>query len=542
MTRSVSLIVALLALQCWPAAAATYYLDPAGSDAARGTTPATAWATLARLGRTPLQPGDRVLLASGARFAGPLRLRARDGGDAARPVVITASGTARATIVSAADGIDARDTAGIVIANLRVLAAADQAPGASGVHFHATRAGIGGFDTVILRQVEVAGFGQAGVLFEADDFYGFRNVTLDRVSAHDNGDVGIAFAGRYVTADEGARPYSFNRVHVTHSAAYRNRGDPASASNTGSGILLGQVDGGTVDYCTAHDNGGRGVNEAGGPVGIWTYDSNAITIEHNESWNNRTGNGNDGGGFDLDGGVSNSVIQYNYSHGNDGAGYLLTQFATARPFRHNRIRWNVSENDGRKNGYAAALSFADAGTVIEDTVYANNSFYVGDARTTPAGIRFFDGAGTYAGTAFRNNLILVDGPPPLIDVPVTDGIAFTGNLYFNYAAPPRYVWAGKPYSSLAAWRAATGQERVGGADTGREADPLLAAPGRGGTIGDPRRFDRLTAYTPRAGSPVIGAGLDLKRLFGDDVGATDFLGRPVRGDALPIGAVAGPAR
>ncbi len=347
--------------------AASYYLDPSGSDQAAGTSPSAAWASLGRLNSVALRPGDRVLLRGGATFPGTLRLGAADSGSRAMPVRIGSFGTGRAVIAptAASHGIEAVDTAGFIVENLVVLGRGPATSRAAGIVFHSRRKGRDRLDFVTIRNVEVAGFRQGGVVFEADDFAGFSHVLLDHVVAHDDGDVGIKFAGRYVQVSEGDLPYSHQDVLVTDSAAYRNLGDPQSDANTGSGILLGQVDGGVVEYCAAHDNGGSGVNANGGPVGIWTYDSTRITIQHNESWNNRTGNANDGGGFDLDGGTSNAVVQYNYSHGNDGAGYLLTQFATARRFRNNLIRFNISENDGRANGYAGILSFADATTTVE---------------------------------------------------------------------------------------------------------------------------------------------------------------------------------
>lgn len=519
-----------------PALAANYYVDPAGSDRAAGTAPGAAWKTLARLARQALKPGDRVVLTSGASFTGPLTLGPSSSGTRANPVVITTSGAARATIAATRDGIAATDNAGYVITNLRVLALNPTSNQGIGVHFHSTVAAPGRYDGVSLRDIEVAGFLNGGVIFEADDFHGYQNVSLTNVSAHDDGDIGIKFAGRYVQANEGDLPYSHANVRVTNSTTYRNRVNPATGVNTGSGILLGQVSGGVVEYCTAYANGGRGVNSNGGPIGIWTYDSTHITIQHNKAWDNRTSNANDGGGFDLDGGVSNSIIQYNYSHGNDGAGYLLTQFATARPFRDNLVRWNVSENDGRNNGYASFLSFADAGTAIETTIFANNTAYMGQAMQPTSGVRFFDGAGTYKGVAFRNNILVVQRGVALLEMPVTAGIAFQGNLYWTYGGPITFRWGGKTYTSFADWRAATGQERVGGADVGLFADPLLSAPGQGGTIGDPRRFDRLNAYTLQRGSSAARAGLDLVKSFGEEVGPTDFYGRPVNSVSLPIGA------
>ena len=51
--------------------------------------------------------------------------------------------------------------------------------------------------------------------------------------------------------------------------------------------------------------------------------------------------------------MTNSVMQYNYSHDNDGAGYGLYQGSTSAPWSNNVVRYNISQNDGRKNGYGA---------------------------------------------------------------------------------------------------------------------------------------------------------------------------------------------
>jgi len=69
-----------------------------------------------------------------------------------------------------------------------------------------------------------------------------------------------------------------------------------------------------------YDNGIENTWIRGGGVGIWAWDSNDIVIQHNIAHHNRTGS-YDGGGFDLDGGVSNSIMHYNLSYENDGSGY-----------------------------------------------------------------------------------------------------------------------------------------------------------------------------------------------------------------------------
>ena len=62
------------------------------------------------------------------------------------------------------------------------------------------------------------------------------------------------------------------------------------------------------------------------PVGIWAYQSDSITIQYCYSHDNHTSEkGKDGGGFDFDGGTTNSVMQNNFSANNEGAGYGLFQ-------------------------------------------------------------------------------------------------------------------------------------------------------------------------------------------------------------------------
>lgn len=50
--------------------------------------------------------------------------------------------------------------------------------------------------------------------------------------------------------------------------------------------------------------------------------------------------------FDFDGGMTNSVLQYNYSHDSFGAGYLICQQFGAPEFANNVVRHNIGQGDG----------------------------------------------------------------------------------------------------------------------------------------------------------------------------------------------------
>ncbi len=514
------------------ASPATYYVSVGGQDSNPGTEKQP-WKTLARVNRQHYGPGDTILLQGGLMFSGPLIFDAQDGGLASNPVRISSFGTGRATINGGKHtAIQITNSGGYVIENLNIVGSGVSTNDGYGIYFVSHRSGSGKFDFVLIRSVDVSGFLQAGIQFNADDLYGFSHVTITCAVAHDNGDTGISTFGRFVTDTEGDQPYAHENVRVEHSSAYRNQGNPNSTSNTGSGIELDEVNGAVIERCTAHDNGGVGQPNSGGPVGIWTYDSTHVVIQYNESYANQTGNGADGGGFDLDGGVSWSTMQYNYSHDNAGNGFLLTQFASARTFEHNTIRYNISENDGRQNGAAGLLAYAQ--TPIVDTSYFNNTVFVSPSSDGPAAIRILPYS-VYRGLSFRDNILYTTGGVPLVDAPDTTGISFNGNLYFSSDAPPVFVWGGVTYGSLEAWRKATGQEVFNKKPTGIAADPLLVAPGKGGTIGNPVFLDSLKAYQLRPGSPAIDAALDLQ-LFGIDPGSHDFYGNPKAGKAWDIGA------
>jgi hypothetical protein len=58
--------------------------------------------------------------------------------------------------------------------------------------------------------------------------------------------------------------------------------------------------------------------------------------------------GADGGGFDIDGGSQNVIVQYCSSFNNSGPGYMHCAYPDSRPSRDNVIRYCISQSDGRK--------------------------------------------------------------------------------------------------------------------------------------------------------------------------------------------------
>jgi hypothetical protein len=100
---------------------------------------------------------------------------------------------------------------------------------------------------------------------------------------------------------------------------------------------------------------------------------------------------------------------------------------------------------------------------------------------------------------------------------------FQGNAYWNLDG--RGEWDG--LASLEEWRRSRGQETLDGMPVGLFADPLLRAPGRGEKLTETATISDLAAYKLQDGSPLIGAGLDLRGRFALDIGSRDFYGRAI---------------
>lgn len=513
---------------------ADYYLSAAGRDTNSGGSPQSPWRSLNKINDVILDPGDRVFLRGGDSFAGNLFFDAFDQGTAAAPIRIGSYGTGRATILAGdGDGIFAYNTAGFVISNLNVRGSGADVNDGAGIIFYTDLPGGVKLDSVTLSRIDASGFHHAGVEVGAwNGTTGFTNVSINGVRAYDNAKNGITVWGYDAP---GFRGYAHRNVFVTGSFAYRNQGISGVREPTGNGIVLSNVDGGRIARSVAHSNGARNTSSSG-PIGIWAWRANRITIQFNESYGNRTTAGaSDGGGFDLDGGMTNSVLQYNYSHDNDGAGYLLAQYESAPSFRNNVVRYNISQNDGRRNTYGGIMVWSKSPLEISNSHIYNNTIYLSPSTTgNVCGIWV---PSRTSSLTIRNNIIFTTAGAPLLCVASgQQGLAVQGNTYWSDGAPFKIQWGSTLYSSLSSFRG-TGQEMLQGVPTGLNLNPGLVRPGLGGTIDNPNGLAKMLEYRLTTNSPLINRGLDLGSRFGLTTGTRDFYGTtlPQRG-AFDIGA------
>jgi hypothetical protein len=485
-----------------PVKAAEYFVNRQGSDAHSGTSADQAWATLGRVSTADLGPGDRVLLEGGQAFCGTLELGARCRGTKEKPVVVTSCGKGRAVIYGGdGDGVRIVGASGLAVTNLMILGSGPKANSkGSGVLLRKASG-------VTVDGVEASGFQHAGIFIDA-----CRDVRIIRVYARDNGFAGI-LAGYLYGVNAETNPS--RNVYVGYCRALNNPGTPNAGSGvSGNGINLWYVQGGVIEYCEAAYNGWnmeRFDANGPGPVGIWLAFSRDVVIQHCVSHDNRS-TGGDGGGFDFDSGCQDCLMQYNYSYGNAGCGFLLCPYKETpeHGISNCTVRFCLSENDGQQSHKASLFVFNGANQ--KNIQIYNNVFYneagrgcVGSRPALPGNF------------AFRNNLFVARGNGRFVrDI---GGAVFQGNAYWNPDGPGN--WDGEP--TLEAWRR-KGYELLEGAPVGLFADPHLAAPGRGEKLTDPKGIPGLKAYSVLEWSPLIGAGLDLRARFGLNTGASDLYG------------------
>ncbi|MFJ9852971.1 right-handed parallel beta-helix repeat-containing protein [Streptomyces sp. NPDC101150] len=488
-------VAAVAALAAPPAAAgdqthtkgSTYYVDcGAGSDAATGTSPGTAWRTLKKAGAAALRPGDRILFRRGTTCTGTFAPTAS--GTAGAPLSAGAYGSGAAPHI---EGAGAR--AAILLDNVQYWE---------------------------LRNLEVSNTGpatttdrRAGVLVRLHDFGTGHHYLIDGVDVHDvNGadfkdpdpSGGILFA-----VQGSAEPTRFAQVTVRHSTVTHTDRTGIGTSSTwgrrpehpkGPGTSFAPITGLSVHHNTVRDIGGDGIvvqnavgarvennrvdgfnmRSAGYNAGIWAWNSDRVTYQFNEV---SGGHGTrDSMAYDIDGGNNGNVYQYNYSHDNEG-GFLLVCNGEGMTSDRNTVRYNVSLNDRNTSAPYGVISVVCAAAT--HTLVHNNTL-----ATSAPGTAVVSSNGP-GGVVFRNNVFAgAEANSPITDAHNT----YDHNLYARISRPP----AGDSAAVLA--------------------DPRFVGP---------------NDLQLRAGSPALGAGVRVP-----ESGDRDFYGNPVP-DPPNIGAYQG---
>jgi hypothetical protein len=543
-----------------PCHAETHYLSPKGSDSQEGTSPQKAWQTIDRLNKATLQPGDSVLLEGGSSFPGNLLVRAS--GTAKAPITIASYGRGAATIRGGDSyGIRLLNCQYVEVRNLHLVGSGVTPRGettnkAIGLDIYSTATTGKPWRSIHVDRVTVKGFregivfhtrlGVRGDLPRSYDHYRangiefFKPATGEGVVGYDDVQVTdcevgeCLFSGIYGwgSAKSSGKPWflpvgngTLTNCRIAGCLVHDIYCDPVGDPWLGTPIQLLNATGCTIERCTIR-HCGQAANpkgSQGGIGGLVFLECHDCVAQFNECHHMVTTIRCDGCAFDIDGGCTNCFLQYNYAHDNEGSGFQSGSFEGCSPLGDNTIRYNVSQNDARKNtdntGGIMTWGSQSRGQIYNNTVFAGRGL-----KSNPAAFRGGDGF------AVRNNIFVADHDGEIL---CAGRGTFQNNCYWRTDGSPRLAG----HADLAAWRKASGQERLGGADVGFQVDPRFRAPGGGGSIDDAARLGTLRAYDLGPSSPLAGKGLDLQRLFQAATGPCDFHGTPLQpGMKFDLGA------
>ncbi|MHA3685274.1 right-handed parallel beta-helix repeat-containing protein [Leucobacter sp. HY1908] len=494
----------------------TYYIDPSvGDDSNTGTSVSRPWASLAKLDRT-FNPGDKILLKRGSSFSGSASALAfRGSGSAEKPIVVGAYGEGRQPQLNGAGQVEnvvsVNNQEHITISDLEITNTAPEFGATFALNSNTNRA-------KNLRAVNVS----------ARDFGIVHGIQITNLYIHDingnlaakwNGGIFFDVAGEVAGGELHGVPTKYDGVRIESnvlervdrsgiklvSSAWANQ---STANNPGTplhwfpstdvivrdnqlrymggdAITVRDTDGALIEYNLARHSR---YQNTGYNAGIWPFQATNTVIQYNEV--SHTHGVQDGQGLDTDHVSSYTVMQYNYSHNNEGGFMLLMN---GFPHTAPTVRYNISQNDADKT-----FEFA-RGTAAGTMIY-NNTISSSTKLQGPRG-GVLDLANSAAGTGNREVFIFNNVFDYPAGQPFYVGEAETMKtraMLFNNA----YTGGIQPPAEET--QALTGA--LGLPDLGSVPDDAGATQPRAGKYVD----DHFSGYMPDADSPLRTAGVSVQ--------------------------------
>lgn len=474
----------------------SYYFSVTGADENDGSA-THPFQTIAFLNSLRLNPGDSILLKAGEAFTGSIILQSNVQDMAKSPITITSYGNGNA-IINGVDGaaVTLNQSAYINISNI-ICKGSGRKDGNISNGFVIDKC-----NHINVANLDISGFQKAGLLI-----YSSSNINADKIVAHDNGFAGISVSGQTKKDD-------CKNIHISNSTAINNPGDPTNFNNhSGNGIIAGFCKNVLIEYCSASNNGWDMPRIGNGPVGIWCYEADSVVIQHCISYQNKTAKGaDDGGGYDFDGGTTNSVIQYCLSYENQGSAFGIFQYAGASDWHDNVVRFCISANDGKVSAaHAATYIWNSSGdsAQFKNFLFYNNTIY----NDSNAAINY-SSQDERSNFKFYNNLLIasdeiIKGNPGNDIFLANDWWSLKRNFNIN----GNYNFKN--------WCTTNNKEKLNDRIIGMNFLPSFKNPGIV-RLTDPNKLIGFDDYIIIGLSPVTQAGIDLQGLYSINTGDKDF--------------------
>ncbi len=367
--------------------ATTFYVDSKnGSDNNDGTSEKTAFKSLNKISSRYFQAGDKILFKSGQTFNGSLKIRGQ-GTEKNRIYVGTYGGKEKAKISARTEKAVSLKSQYITVENLEVTNPNGE------VGIYAMPFSTGANKSVVIKNCYIHDIDKKQINFEADNYKSagisieadgseptwFDGITIENNIIEDVNRVGIIVGTNwaYRPATYGHRGH-YNASNDTGRWALKNvviRGNTITRAY-GDSIMALLCDGAIIEKNTSVEGFYNPKKISVASAGIWTFGSNDNVIQYNDvGFHNFPTGCSDGEAFDIDKSEKRAIVQYNYSHDNEG-GFLLmcNDYGTGGADKVSEkaiVRFNLSVNDGNTKKYVWMLDDANKGTMIY-----NNTTYI----------------------------------------------------------------------------------------------------------------------------------------------------------------------
>ncbi len=339
--KGVLLVVAALLSCTLRAGGSTRYVD-CGEGTGDGLSIATPWRSLQDAAKHLFQPGDSLLFRRGSVCHG--MLEPKGSGTAGAPILLGAYGNGALPRIVAEPG----QAAAFQLMNqqywtIEHLEFSGGDP--HGVFVSGTSGVLHGIhirDIVVHDVMGNPKTKEGGLLVIApgSDRQRFEDVVVDGVTAYGTSQwAGIMVGG----VNHGYLPDTVrnSNVVVRNSIVHDVAGD---------GIVLFQVNAGTIENSAAWITGKHNSDSIGTPNGIWTWMCRDCAVRRNEAFLTDSP-GVDGGAFDIDYGSENTLVADNYGH--DTEGYCVGIFGYGWLTTNSVVHDNTCVNNGLRQKLAA---------------------------------------------------------------------------------------------------------------------------------------------------------------------------------------------
>lgn len=496
----------------------TYYVSPTGSDAAAGTSPATAWQTLARVQTAfaSLNAGDAILFEGGKTFTGSTGLNpGTKSGTQTNRITLGTYGTGRAKLLITDPAVN---SCALLLYNA-------QGWSIWGIDFDG--GGVTGYGVVVeidtgtattasyydFIDLNITGFLNSGLLLGSDvTGKQIREVIMSGVRSS-NGKDGLYVYGQNV-AYGGAR--DIVNVTIENCQFDNNPGDMGAWFNSMSNVA--------VSWTSFSGNGALSPDNG---RGVFVGGCDNVTFTYCVTSGNACLDAVHGAGIDIGDGNNTITIDRCYAYNNLLGGFRLYAPSSVRS-TNCTVRNSIAHNNGTgiNNGGEIMLGASSNVTnqTMQDFACYNNLLI------NSQGGHGVSRAGGWTQNSYglvANNLIVVTGGGRQVSLtdPNSTGIQLSSNIYAG--ASFTGVFNNVTYSTFAAWKAA-----IEG-DAGQDTTYTLPAAPLNLSFYDAAAL--AGRYYTLSASPANVSGLDLNAAYGIATPTFDGFGQPFSFAAVGAG-------